>query len=89
MARKLTAEAIGTGLLLFIIVGSGIMVQTAGSDPATQLFIHAIAVGVGLAALIAMFAMVSGSHFNPAVTVALWLDRRIAAREVAPYGSHR
>lgn len=68
--RSVTGEALGTGLLLFIIVGSGIIAGRSSDDPALQLLFHAVAVGGGLAVLIAMFANVSGAHFNPAVTIA-------------------
>lgn len=70
--RKLIAEALGTGLLLFIIVGSGIAAQNLGTDGATQLLAHALVVGIGLGVLILLFQSVSGSHFNPAVTLAFW-----------------
>lgn len=74
MTRQLSAEAMGTGLLLYMIVGSGIAAETLGVDPGGQLLAHAIAVGLGLAVLIALFQTVSGSHFNPSVTLAFWRD---------------
>ena len=66
MTRRLTAEILGTAGLLIAIVGSGIRSDGAGS---TQLFQHAVVVGMGLAVLIATFDSVSGAHFNPAVTI--------------------
>ena len=59
MTRRLIGEALGTGLLLYIIVGSGIAAETLGTDPAVQLFTHAVVVGLGLAVLIAVFLEVS------------------------------
>jgi len=70
--RAEASELIGTALLLFVIVGSGVTVQQLGADPAPSLFYHAVAVGLGLAVLIALFSRTSGAHFNPAVTLALW-----------------
>ncbi len=70
--RGLLAEALGTGLLLFVIVGSGIAATQLTNDAGTQLVSHALVVGLGLAALIALFQPVSGAHFNPAVTLGLW-----------------
>jgi arsenate reductase len=79
------AEFAGTALLLVVIVGSGIAVETLGAAGAAQLFIHAVVVGLGLAALIATFAPVSGAHLNPAVTLAFLLRGRITARAAGAY----
>ena len=83
--RRLIGEGLGTGLLLYIVVGSGIAAESLGSDPGTQLFTHAVAVGLGLAVLIALFQTVSGSHFNPAVTIALWRTRAIDGGRAVRY----
>lgn len=86
MRRELVAEGLGTALLLYVIVGSGIAAQSLGSDGATQLLAHALAVGIGLGVLILLFQTVSGSHFNPSVTLAFWrsgdLDGGTASRYV-------
>lgn len=82
LRRAMTAEALGTALLLWAIVGSGIVVTHDGPLIA-QLFPHAVAVGLALAAIVAMLGPVSGAHLNPVVTLAavvLWhLPRRHAA----------
>jgi glycerol uptake facilitator-like aquaporin len=85
MRSRLLAEGLGTGLLLFIVVGSGIAAQGLGQDPGTQLFTQAVVVGLGLAALIAMFQPISGSHFNPAVTLAFWRSGDITTGEALRY----
>lgn len=79
------AEGIGTGLLLFVIVGSGIAASTLSADPGMQLLAHAVAVGLGLGVLIVLFQPVSGSHFNPAVTLAFWRDGTLGATEGGGY----
>lgn len=79
MNRATLGEAVGTALLLYVIVGSGIAAEALTSEPGLQLFSHAMAVGLGLGALIAMFQSVSGSHFNPAVTLAFWRAKTIDA----------
>lgn len=70
--RSSTAEFVGTALLLTLIVGSGIQVERPGADPTAQLLAHAFAVGAGLAVLVAVFLPVSGSQFNPVVTLVAW-----------------
>ncbi len=71
LARKLTAEGIGTALLLAAVVGSGIMGERlAGGNVAIALLANTIATGAALVALILMFGSVSGAHFNPAVSFA-------------------
>jgi glycerol uptake facilitator-like aquaporin len=75
----LLAEALGTAVLLAVVVGSGWAVEQLGAAPATQLFIHAVVVGAGLGVAIAVFLPISGAQFNPAVTLAL-----AARRELEP-----
>jgi arsenate reductase len=75
--RAVVGEFVGTGLLLFVVVGSGLTVGDVGTGTA-DLFFHAVAVGAALAVLIVLFAATSGSHFNPAVTLAMWRAGRIS-----------
>jgi glycerol uptake facilitator-like aquaporin len=71
LGRRLTAEAVGTALLLSTVVGSGIMGERlAGGNVAIALLANTIATGAGLVALILAFGPISGAHFNPAVTLA-------------------
>ena len=86
LARKLAAEALGTGFLLATVVGSGIMAENlAGGNVALALLGNTIATGAILAVLILMFGSVSGAHFNPAVTLAFLIRREIGARDAALY----
>lgn len=84
-ARRLAGEYLGTALLLFVIVGSGISADRLSDDGGVELLMHAIAVGSGLAAIIAFLAPVSGAHFNPAVTVGFLLTRTIEPVIAAAY----
>jgi glycerol uptake facilitator-like aquaporin len=71
VTRKLVAEAIGTGLLLAAVVGSGIMGERlAGGNVAIALLANTLATGAALVALILTFGPISGAHLNPAVTLA-------------------
>ena len=68
--RPLFAEFLGTGFLLAVIVGSGIMGERlGGANAALVLFVNSTATGAGLVALILAFAPVSGAHFNPLVSL--------------------
>lgn len=82
LARRLCAEGLGTTLLLAIVVGSGIMGERlAGGNVAVALLGNTLATGTGLVVLIHMFGPISGAHFNPVVTLAVWLGKRIGGRE--------
>jgi glycerol uptake facilitator-like aquaporin len=71
LRRKLTAECIGTALLLAAVVGSGIMGERlAGGNVAIALLANTLATGAMLVALILTFGPISGAHLNPAVTLA-------------------
>ena len=86
LPRRLAAEAIGTALLLAIVVGSGIMGErlSQGND-AIALLGNAIATGAGLAVLIFLFAPISGAHFNPVVTLIEAIEGRLIWREALAY----
>ena len=71
LARRASAEAVGTALLVAVVVGSGIAAQRLSpNDAGLELLENALATGAGLVALILAFGSVSGAHFNPVVTLA-------------------
>lgn len=83
LTRRLVAEALGTGILVMAVVGSGIMAENlAGGNEALALLCNTLATGAVLFVIITVFASVSGAHFNPAVSLVarLWgeLDWRTA-----------
>jgi glycerol uptake facilitator-like aquaporin len=86
LPRRLVAEALGTALLLAVVVGSGIMAErlSAGND-GVALLANAIATGAALPVLILLFAPLSGAHFNPAVTLVLALRRELPPRHALLY----
>jgi len=68
-ARQWLAEALGSGLLLAVVVGSGIMgEQLAGGNTAIALLANSLATGCGLYVLITLLGPISSAHFNPVVT---------------------
>jgi glycerol uptake facilitator-like aquaporin len=86
MAHRLAAEALGTTLLLAIVIGSGIMGQRlAGGNLAIALLGNTLATGAGLIVLIVIFGPISGAHFNPAVTLAFAIRREIGWRLASAY----
>ena len=70
IARRLGAEALGTGLLVATVVGSGIMAASLTTDSAVALMGNTIPTGAILVVLITILGPISGAHFNPAVTLA-------------------
>jgi glycerol uptake facilitator-like aquaporin len=75
LTRRLAAEALGSGLLVVAVVGSGIAASRLSSDDVgLQLLENAAATAAALIGLILMFGSVSGAHLNPVVTL---LDRAL------------
>ena len=70
--RRLFAELLGTGLLVTVVVGSGIAAQRLSQDPGQRLLENAVVTAAGLAVLILIFGPLSGAHFNPVVSIADW-----------------
>ena len=73
VGRRLLAEFTGTGLLVAIVVGSGIAATRLTADGALRLLVNSLVTAMGLAVLILVFIQAGGAHFNPVVTAADWL----------------
>jgi glycerol uptake facilitator-like aquaporin len=70
LARRLSAEFLGSALLAALVIGSGIAAQTLSpNDVGLQLLENSLATALGLFVLIAVFASISGAHFNPVVSL--------------------
>lgn len=86
IGRRLVGEALGTGLLLAIVIGSGIMGdRLSGGNDALALLGNTVATGAGLVVLITIFGPLSGAHFNPAVTLVFALRGEIGHRLALGY----
>lgn len=84
--RRLTAEGLGTALLLAVVIGSGIMGERlAGGNAALALLANALATGCGLFVLILAFGPISGAHFNPAVSLVLAARGELGRRDATGY----
>jgi len=84
-SRRLAAEFLGTGALVATVVGSGIMADALSADDAVSLLGNTIPTGAILFVLITILGPISGAHFNPAVTIALWAAKKFPMAEIAPY----
>jgi glycerol uptake facilitator-like aquaporin len=81
VARRLAAEFTGTGLLVAVVVGSGIAASRLTTDGALRLLVNSVVTALGLAVLIVVLIQAGGAHFNPVVTAADWLlSRRTSHR---------
>ncbi len=86
LARRVTAEGVGTAMLLAAVVGSGIMGERlAGGNTAIALLANTVSTGAALVALILTFGTISGAHFNPAVTLADASQEGLTWRDVPFY----
>jgi aquaporin Z len=78
LMKKVAAEFLGT--LMLVLVGCGAAVLS-GWNP----LVTALAFGLAVLTAVCMFGPISGGHINPAVTVAMCIDRRISVGEAIAY----
>jgi glycerol uptake facilitator-like aquaporin len=86
LPRKLAGEALGTTLLLAVVIGSGIMAERlAGGNVAIALLANTLATVAGLYILIEVFGPISGAHFNPAVSAVMAWRGELPKVALLPY----
>ncbi|TPP06499.1 aquaporin [Rhizobium glycinendophyticum] len=85
LPRRLTAEAVGTAILVATVVGSGIMADRLSDDVAVSLLGNTIPTGAILFVLITILGPISGAHLNPVVTMVFALRKEFEASAVLPY----
>jgi glycerol uptake facilitator-like aquaporin len=86
LRRALLAEALGTALLLAVVIGSGVMAERlAGGNVALALLANTLATVGGLYVLIEVFGPVSGAHFNPAVSAVMAARRELPVSWLLPF----
>jgi glycerol uptake facilitator-like aquaporin len=85
LSRRLTAEALGTAILVATVVGSGIMADRLSEDGAVSLLGNTLPTGAILVVLITLLGPISGAHFNPVVSLVMALRRALPWAELGPY----
>lgn len=84
LPQRLGGEFVGTFALVLAAVGSAV---SCGPPVSSGMGIQgaALANGLVLAVIVATFGPISGAHFNPAVSVALWFVGRLRPAVLAAY----
>jgi len=86
MPQRVLAEFLGTAFLLAAVIGSGIMAERlAGGNVALALLANTFATVGALYVLIEVFGPISGAHFNPLVSFALWRRKELALGALLAY----
>lgn len=84
--QKFASEFVGTALLAATIIGTGFMAKNLAPDsPLMQLFVNGAAAAAMLSVIIRLGAEASGSHFNPAVTIAFLIRKEIKPLDALNY----
>ena len=80
--KKYLAEMIGTAVLTMVGCGVAVVVgcNTSGGVVAT-----ALAFGLSVVAMAYCIGRVSGCHINPAITIGMWMDKRMTAKDAGMY----
>lgn len=81
--RALLAEAAGT--FMFVSIGAGSIVANQITNGAITVVGVALAHGLALSVAVSVFGAISGAHFNPAVTVGLWIAKKHPRDRVLSY----
>jgi glycerol uptake facilitator-like aquaporin len=87
LSRRIAAEALGAGLLVATVVGSGIMAERLTGDTALALLGNTLPTGAILVVLITVLGPISGAHFNPAVSLVFALRRELSWRDASVYAA--
>jgi aquaporin TIP len=85
LPQRFAAELVGTFIFVFVGAGSAVASSFLGITGGPGLLIAAFGNGLGLAVAISTTMSVSGGALNPAVTIGLWVGKKLPGRDVIPY----
>lgn len=85
LPRRAASEALGTGLLVATVIGSGIMAETLSRDVGLQLLCNTVPTGAILVVLITILGPISGAHFNPAVSLVMAVRGELTRTSLVAY----
>ena len=87
LTQKLIAEFIGTFALIFFGAGAVCVDFHLRSSGGLGILAIALAHGLAFAIMVSALGHISGGHFNPAVTIAFWVTRRLSTVDSLAYWS--
>ena len=87
LAQKLSAEFLGTFAVVFFAAGAVCADFHLRNSPSGGIGQLALALGYGLtfAVMVAALGHISGGHFNPAITIGLWVTKRLSTVDTLAY----
>lgn len=80
--KKYVAEMVGTMVLVLMGCGSAVFL---GCGSASEILAVAFAFGLSVVAMAYCIGGISGCHINPAITLGVWLSKRMSGRDAAGY----
>ena len=83
--KKYVAEFIGTLVLVLFACGTAAVVGCKTSDPNVAYLLTALAFGLVIVAMAYSIGNISGCHINPAVSLAMFINKKISGREFVGY----
>lgn len=83
--QKLAAEFLGTFALVFFGAGAVCVDRFLQSTGGIGLFGVALAHGLAISVMVLALGLISGGHFNPAVTIGFWVTKRMNTFDVVLY----
>src|SRR5258707_8145412 len=84
-SQKLIAEFLGTFALIFFGAGSICSYQYLHAAEGVNLLAVALAHGLAIGIMVSALGHISGGHFNPAVTIGLWVTKRVSTVDTILY----
>ena len=83
--KKYIAEFIGTCVLVFAACGTAVAVGCNGAVGDAAYLMTALAFGLVIVAMAYSIGNISGCHINPAVTLAVWINKGISGKDAIFY----